>query len=282
MTVKRLGILAGNGRLPELILEAARAEGTVVHVVGLDGEVDPALATSAATFDLVRVGELKRIARILLGHGVTEMVMAGGVRRVGSALRFRPDAGMWKVLRSVRSLRDDELLRAIAAWFEAEGLKVVSATARLPQVRAGEGRLCGPPLSRHEEKDLTLGVDVATRLGTADVGQAVAVKGGVVLAVEAIEGTDATIRRAGELGGPGAVVVKRAKPGQDERFDLPTVGLVTLEVMREAGARVLAVEAGRTVVLDAERLFRTAEQLGITVVGVALAHGAREASNRAI
>ena len=156
----------------------------------------------------------------------------------------------------------------MAGYFEAGGVKVISATELLPQVLAKEGLLAGPALTPAEDRDVALGREVAQTLGAADVGQTVVVKGGVVLAVEAVEGTDEAIRRAGRFGGPGAVVVKRVKPGQDTRFDLPAIGPVTLEVMREAGARVLAVDAGHTVLLDAQALFELAPRLGISVLGV--------------
>jgi DUF1009 family protein len=135
-------------------------------------------------------------------------------------------------------------------------------------VLAPKGLLAGPKLKAGEERDVELGAQVALSLGRADVGQTVVVKDGAVVAVEAVEGTDEAIRRGGRLGGKGAVVVKRVKPGQDLRFDLPAAGPVTLEVMREVSARVLAVEAGRTVLLEAEKLFRLADRLGISVVGM--------------
>jgi DUF1009 family protein len=135
-------------------------------------------------------------------------------------------------------------------------------------VLAPDGHLAGPKLQPEQQKDVALGIEVAARLGEVDVGQTVVVKGGNVLAVEAAEGTDEALRRGGKLGGAGAVVVKLCKPGQDERFDLPAIGLSTLAVMHECGARVLAVEAGKSVVLDAVPLVEHAGKLGITVVGV--------------
>lgn len=263
-----LGLIAGGGRLPSLFATAARAAGHTVHAVGHTGETDEGLATQVASMAWVRVGQIDAIVKAFTAHGVEQAVMAGSIGRVRSLSAARPDRGMLKIAASLRSLRDDEFLRAIAAYFEKRGIPIVAATDFVPSVVAVEGHLAGPRPTLEQEADIALGREVAGKLGGADVGQTVVVKRGVVLAVEAVEGTDEAIRRAGKLGGPGAVVVKRAKPGQDLRFDLPAAGPVTLEVMREAGAKVLAVEAGKTVLLDGALLFKWAHTLGICVVGV--------------
>ncbi len=265
MTV--IGLIAGNGRLPFLFAEAAKAQGLVVHAVAFEGEADPSLAREVASLTWVKVGQANATARALTSRGVTRAVMAGGIGRVRSLTQARPDLGMLKLVAGLRSLRDDELLRAVARFFEGEGLQIVAPTDYVKSVLAQPGHLAGPPLSEQQQRDVDMGREVAAALGRADVGQTVVVKDGVVLAVEAVEGTDACIRRAGKYGGPGGVVVKRCKPTQDLRFDLPAAGPVTLEVMREAGARVLAVEAGKTVLLDADLLFSDAVKLGFSVVG---------------
>lgn len=263
-----VGLIAGSGRLPVLFAEAARAKGFTVHAVALRGEADPQLGAVVASISWARVGQAAKIRSLLRSKGVAKVAMAGGIDRVRSLRQAWPDAGMLEVIGSLRSLRDDALLRALAAYFEAGGVRVVAPTELVPEVLAREGRLAGPPLTFEQEKDVALGREVAQALGRADVGQTVVVKGGVVLAVEAVEGTDEAIRRAGRYGGDGAVVVKRVKPNQDLRFDLPAVGPVTLEVMREVGAKVLAIDAGHSVILDGEALFHWADRLGISVVGV--------------
>jgi len=265
---KTLGLIAGSGRLPLLFASAAREAGHQVHAVAHTGETDPSLSALVDSLAWVRVGQIDAIIEAFKRRGISEAVMAGGIGRARSLTSARPDTGMLKIAASLRSLRDDELLRAIARYFETRGIKIVAATDYVKQVIAIEGHLAGPALTLSQEADVALGREVAGQLGSADVGQTVVVKGGVVLAVEAVEGTDEAIRRAGRLGGTGAVVVKRAKPGQDLRFDLPAVGPVTLEVMREAGAAVLAIEAGKTVLLDGEVLFKWAGRLGICVVGI--------------
>lgn len=262
-----IGLIAGSGRLPFLFAEAARAQGLAVHAVAFEGEAEPALAKVVTTLEWVKLGQANATVRAFRARGVSKAVMAGGIGRVRSLSSARPDLGMLKIAASVRSLRDDELLRAIARFFENAGVEIVAPTDYVKSVLAGVGHLAGPPLTAQQQRDVELGREVAATLGRADVGQTVVVKEGVVLAVEAIEGTDECVRRAGKYGGPGGVVVKRCKPTQDLRFDLPAAGPVTLEVMREAGARVLAVEAGKTVLLDAQLLFSDAAKLGFSVVG---------------
>ena len=265
--MKAIGLIAGNGRLPFLFAEAAKAQGLVVHAVAFEGEADDSLARLVTTLSWVKVGQADGIVSALTKHGVTKAVMAGGIGRVRSLTQARPDLGMLKIAAGLRSLRDDELLRAVAKYFESKGVQIVAPTDYVKSVLAGAGHLAGPELTAQQRKDVELGREVAAALGRADVGQTVVVKDGVVLAVEAVEGTDECIRRAGKFGGPGGVVVKRCKPNQDLRFDLPAAGPVTLEVMREAGAKVLAVEAGKTVLLDAQLLFTDAAKLGFSVEG---------------
>lgn len=262
-----IGLIAGNGRLPFLFAEAAKAQGLAVHAVAFEGEADPSLAREVASLSWVKVGQADATARALTSRGVTKAVMAGGIGRVKSLTQARPDLGMLKIAASVRSLRDDELLRAVARFFEKAGVQIVAPTDYVKSVLAQKGHLAGPKLTSQQQRDVEMGLEVAATLGRADVGQTVVVKEGVVLAVEAVEGTDECIRRAGKYGGPGGVVVKRCKPNQDLRFDLPAAGPVTLEVMREAGAKVLAVESGKTVLLDAQLLFSDAAKLGFSVVG---------------
>lgn len=266
-THKPIGLIAGSGQLPVLFARAASEQGLAVHAVGFEGETDArALQELVASFDWVRVGQVSKMVRALKRHHVTEAVMAGGINRVRSLTHARPDWGALRILASLKSLRDDEALRALAAHFAHQGINIVAPTDYLKSVLVQRGHLAGPALSHQEQRDVELGREVAAALGRADVGQTVVVLKGAVLAVEAVEGTDECIRRAGRYGA-GAVVVKRSKPNQDLRFDRPAVGAVTLEVMREAKARVLAIEASTTVLLDGEVLFRWAPQLGISVVG---------------
>lgn len=266
--MERIGLIAGNGQLPFLFAREARARGLEVIAVAHRGETDPALEAEVTAFTWVRLGQVDRIVSTFQKAGVKQAAMAGGIGRVRALTEARPDLGAVRIISRLRSFRDDTLLRAIADYFEASGVTIVAPTDYLAQVLCPAGHLAGPKLHPAQEQDVALGVEVATLLGQADVGQTVVVRNGHVLALEAVEGTDETIRRGGKLGGKGAVVVKRCKPGQDLRFDLPAAGPRTLEVMREVGATVLALEAGKTVLLDAPQLIEEAEAHGITVVGV--------------
>ncbi len=263
-----IGLIAGNGSLPRLFARAARARGLSVVAAAHRGETDPALAEEVDALSWVRVGQVARIQRILLRAGVQEAVLAGGFRRMRALAQLRPDFGLLRVAARLRSVRDDALLRAVAEDFEAHGIRIVSAASYLSELVAPAGRLAGPELDEAARRDVALGSEVAAALGRADVGQTVVVKDGHVLALEAVEGTDACIRRGAALGGRGVVVVKRFKPGQDERFDLPAVGPLTLAVMVDVGARVLAVEAGKTLLLEVERLLPAADRAGITLVAL--------------
>ncbi|RKH18632.1 LpxI family protein [Corallococcus sp. CA047B] len=266
--MERIGLIAGNGQLPFLFARAARARGLDVVVAAHRGETDPALEAEVGHFSWVRVGQVDRIQKVFRQAGVTQAAMAGGIGRVKALSDARPDLGAVRIISRLRSFRDDALLRAVAADFEARGITIIAPTDFLGEVLCPEGLLAGPALKPAQEKDVALGREVAVLLGQADVGQTVVVRDGHVLALEAVEGTDETIRRGAKLGGPGAVVVKRCKPEQDLRFDLPAVGPRTLEVMDEVGARVLALEVGRTVLLDAPALFAGATARGISLVGV--------------
>ncbi|HXX31997.1 MAG TPA: UDP-2,3-diacylglucosamine diphosphatase LpxI [Myxococcaceae bacterium] len=269
-----IGLIAGNGSLPRLFARAARARGLSVVAAAHTGETDPGLAAEVDALTWVRVGQVARIQRVLRAAGVREAVLAGGFRRVRALAELRPDRGLLRVAARLRSVRDDALLRAVAAEFEAGGIHIVSPIPYLDELLAPVGLLAGPALDDDVRRDVALGTEVAAALGRADVGQTVVVRSGHVLALEAVEGTDACIRRGAALGGRGVVVVKRLKPGQDERFDLPAVGPGTVEVLAEVGARALAVEAGKTLLLDAGRLLGLAERAGISVVGVEPSAGA--------
>lgn len=264
---ERIGLIAGNGRLPFLFAQAARERGLEVVAVAHRGETEPTLEAEVASLTWVRVGQVDKVVRALRAGGATRAVMAGGIGRVRALTEARPDMGAVRIIARLRNFRDDGLLRAVAGYFESQGVSIVSPTDFLPEVMCPRGHLAGPVLRAEQEKDVALGREVAELLGRADVGQTVVVRNGHVLALEAVEGTDETIRRGGRLGGAGAVVVKRCKPGQDLRFDLPAVGPRTLQVMQEVGARVLALQAGHTLLLEAPVLLRRAEAASITVVG---------------
>jgi DUF1009 family protein len=265
---RRIGLIAGGGRLPHLFASAARERGLSVVAVAHSGETDPSLEGEVDAITWVRVGQLARMARALRKADIDRAVMIGGIRRARAFRDARPDLAGLRVVFGLRSLRDDALLRAVAGYFEERGIAIVPQTELFSDLLARPGHLAGPAVSASQQKDVALGLEVAQALGRADIGQTVVVKDGRVLAVEAAEGTDETIRRGARIGGAGVVVVKLCKPGQDERFDLPAVGRTTLEVMTECGARVLAIEAGKTLLIDTVDLLAQAERARISVVGV--------------
>ncbi len=265
--MKTIGIIAGSGLLPLTVARAAREEGYRVVAVAHEGETSPDLASCADQLTWIRVGEVNRLISVLKEAGVSEAVMAGGITKTRLFGNARPDFRAIAILARVGFKRDDDLLRAISEEMAGEGIKIRPATEMVPSVLTPGGLLTPRVLTRTEEEDVQFGWSLAKELGRLDIGQCVVVKQRTVLSVEAMEGTDEAIRRGGRLGREGAVVVKVSKPQQDLRFDLPTVGPQTITVMSEVGATVLALEAGRSILLDREALLTGAEAAGISVVG---------------
>jgi len=261
-----LGLIAGNGIFPRLVASGARAAGVRVVAVAHRGETDPELEGEVQACTWVRVGELGKIIRVLKGAGCVRAVMAGGIAKVKLFGGFRSDLRGAAFLARTRTLYDDKLLRGIAAELESEGIEILPSTEYLPELLPEVGVLGRKKPRAREREDVAFGRRVARATGAFEIGQTVIVRAGLVLAVEAVEGTDAAIRRGGELGRGGAVVVKASKPGQDLRFDVPAVGPNTIELMAEVGAKVLAVESGRTLLLERDRLVSAADAAGIVVL----------------
>lgn len=265
---EKIGLIAGRGQFPFLCAQAARGRGLEVVAVAHRGETDPALAGQVDQIHWVYVGQLGKIIRIFKDAGVTRALMAGGINRGRLFRDFRPDLRAVRLIRRVGGGQDDRLLRAVAAELEGEGITIAPATLFLEELMAPPG-----PLGRHRPtpgqiRDIDFGFRIAKEIGRLDLGQCVVVRRQVVVALEAVEGTDEAIRRGGRLAGPGTVVVKVCKPGQDLRFDLPAVGADTISVMQEVGAAVLAVEAGKTLIFDRAEMLRLADRAGIVVWGV--------------
>lgn len=261
-----LGLIAGNGRFPFLFARGARKAGLRVVAAALHGEAEPELEAEVDELFWVHVGQIGKIVEGFRSHGVTEAAFAGGIGKLRAMRTARPDFAMIRAVAKLRRLSDDALLRAIAGAFEEQGIRIVPSTRFLQEVLAVPGVMTRRKPTPQEEKDIEIGREIAHEIGRADVGQTVVVKGGNVIAVEAAEGTDECIRRGGELAGPGIVVVKRCKPRQDERFDLPTVGPGTIETIANVRGAVLALEAGKTVVLEADRVAQLADAAKIAVI----------------
>ena len=268
-----LGLIAGSGRLPFEVAEAARERGVSLAVAAIERNTNPAIEAFASEhFTWVAAGELQRLIDFLKGAGAQEVVLAGAVAKP-ELLRdpgaLRPDARAIALLQRLQGRGDDALLRGVAEELESEGLPVVESTRHLGDRLTRAERMAGPEPDARVAGDLELGLRVALALGAADVGQSVVAKEGSVLAVEAIEGTDETVRRAARHGGPGAVLVKAAKPHQDLRFDVPAIGPATLAVATECGIAAIGLEVGRTLVLERERALEAADAAEITVMGLA-------------
>ena len=268
---EKIGLIAGKGQFPLLFAEAAKGLGLEVVAVAHQGETDPELETLTSECSWISVGQLGKLIRAFKEAGVTRAVMAGGLSRGRLFREFWPDLKALNLIRRAGAGHDDRLLRGLAAELEKEGITVVSPLLYLEQMLAQPGRLSRRQPTSQELQDIDYGFTIAKAVGRLDLGQCVVVRRRVVTALEAIEGTDDTIRRGGRLAGPGAVVVKVLKPGQDLRFDLPAVGKNTIEVMGEVEARVLAVEAGKTLMFDREEMLALADRAGIAVWGVAAA-----------
>jgi len=274
---RTIGLVAGWGRFPVLFARAARNAGYELVCLGIRDHADPELAQLSAKFYWVGVAQLGRMIRLLRRAGVHRAVFAGKVFKSQlfqkwRALKHLPDWRFIKCYLSRRNRadnRDDSLMLAAIAEYEKDGIKIVSALEFCPELLAKHGCLTRRAPTRQEWQDVAFGWQVAKAMGALDVGQSVAVKERATLAVEAIEGTDAAILRAGELCTMGGfTVVKVAKPQQDMRFDVPAVGPATIETMHKAGARVLAIEADKTIVLDYDQTIALANKYGITIVAL--------------
>lgn len=268
MAAEAIGLIAGNGRFPLLFAEAARTQGVDVIAVAHRGETPAEIEGLVRAVTWVRVGELGKIVRVFKRAGVRRAVMAGGIKKPRQLGGFRPDLRGAAFIARTRSLKDDVLLRGVAAELERDGITVVESTLFLGALVPAEGVLTKRAPTAREAEDVRFGLEVAKGIGRWDIGQSVVVKQGAVLAVEGIEGTDAAIRRGAELGHGDVVVVKVSKPTQDLRFDVPAIGPTTVDVLREVGARVLALEAGRSIIIDREAVIVAADQAGLALVAV--------------
>jgi DUF1009 family protein/predicted dehydrogenase len=264
--VQRIGLIAGSGQFPLLFAHAALKAGLHVVAVGFQGETEMALEECVHEFHLLKLGQLNRMIRAFHKAGITRAAMAGAINKSRLYTRIRPDWRAVKLLNTLRNKKDDSILRAIARELESEGIQIEASTILLPTLLAPEGVLTRRKPNRREEEDIVFGWHLAKGMGHLDVGQCLVVKNQAVLAVEGIDGTDATILRGGHLCHEGAVVVKVSKPTQDLRFDVPAVGLQTVTTMKRVNAKVLVIEAGKTIIFDQERMIDAADAAGMSIV----------------
>jgi len=263
-----IGLIAGGGRFPILFAESARRAGHRVVAAAHVNQTDPALEKMVDACTWVKLGQFGKVFEVLKAAGCTQVVMLGSIAKA----RFFRDAWLdglgLQVLAKLATKTDDSVLRAIAGALEERGLPVGDPSDFLQDRLAREGVMGKRKPTEDQWADARYGLELARAIGRLDLGQTVVVKDRVAVAVEALEGTDACIRRGGELARSGAVVVKAVKPQQDRRFDLPAVGPDTVDSMREAGCQVLAVEAGSTLVMDLDEMVRRADQARIALVGI--------------
>jgi DUF1009 family protein/predicted dehydrogenase len=262
----RVGLLAGSGQFPLLFAHAAVQAGVEVVAVGFDGETDPMLAKYVSEFHMLKLGQLNKLIKTFKKAGITHAAMAGAINKTRLYARIRPDWRAVKFLNRLRKKNDDSLLRALAEELELEGIKIEPSTLFLPNLLAPEGILTRRIPNQREKADIAFGWQMAKTMGNLDIGQCLVVKNQAVLAVEGIDGTDATILRGGRLCQEGAVVVKVSKPIQDLRFDVPAVGFDTIETMKRVQARILVVEAGKTLIFDRDKMIDSADAAGITIL----------------
>ena len=264
---ENIGIIAGGGQFPRLVAHDARAAGMGVFICGFQGHTDPSTADCADVFEMLHLGQLNRMIQFFQGHGVHHVCMAGTINKP-RALDFRPDWRAAKIVFSLRNKGDDALLRAIISELEKEGISVVASADLAPGLRCPAGVLttCAP--SEDTWKDIRYGWPIARTMGTYDIGQCIVVRQGMVMAVECLEGTDATIKRGAELGGEGCTAIKMVKPGQDERVDLPSIGLTTVRHLVAHHYAALAIHAGKTLFFDREQALALADEHGLVIVAL--------------
>ncbi|MBI5521939.1 MAG: UDP-2,3-diacylglucosamine diphosphatase LpxI [Desulfarculus sp.] len=262
-----IGLIAGKGQFPILFARAARAAGLRVVAVAIQGETSLDLAAEVDEIAWVKLGQLGKLIKTFQRAGVSRAVMCGGVSKPRMFSDIKPDLKALLLINKLRHMADDGILRTLARVLMEEGIEIVASHEMVPDLLAQAGQYTRRGPDAAERADAELGWQMAGELGKLDIGQAVVVKGKAVVAVEAMEGTDECIRRGGHLaGGERAVVVKRCKPGQDRRFDLPSVGEGTVAVMQKAGASCLVIEAGLTLVFDRQAMVKRADETGICIL----------------
>jgi len=261
-----IGMITGNGIYPGIFARAARAAGvtTLVAAAFVD-ETDPVLGELVDRLEWMRVGQLGKMIKYFKSHGVNRVVMVGQIAPK-NLFDLRPDLRLLKMLGRVKERNAETLFAGIASELEADGIVLLPATTFLDDLLPGPGHVCGPALSARQEEDASYGFRIAKEVSRLDIGQTVVVKKGTVLAVEAFEGTNEAIKRGGSMGRGGAMMVKVSKPNQDFRFDVPVVGPATITTAAESGVNAIVVEAGSTLLLGKEEIFRLCKEKKVSLV----------------
>lgn len=268
----KIGIIAGGGQFPFLFAESAKRQGKQVMIAAHKNESNPDLEKIADRLIWVKLGQLGKIINFFKQEEVCETVLVGKITKTRIFRDILPDFKGLSLWNKIDIKQDDAILRAVASALEDEGVKVVESTLYLQELLFPKGVLTRKKPSEEQIEDIRFGWQMARAVGKLDIGQCVVVRDRTVLAIEAIEGTDAAIKRGGSLGKEKAVIVKVKKPEQDFRFDLPAIGLTTVKSMKEVHAAVLAVESGQALLFDAQKVIDEADQAGIVIVGIEELH----------
>jgi DUF1009 family protein len=264
----KFGLIAGNGKFPFMVVEGARQAGARMVVAAIREETDPSIEGLADRVEWVGIGQLGRMIRFFKDEGVEKAIMAGQVKHVQIFSRAVPDARMLRVLLRLRRRNTDSVIGAIATELQSEGIELIDSTYFLQQHLPRTGTLTRRQPDKYERENIEYGLEIAREIARLDLGQTIVVRAKACVAIEAMEGTDETIRRAGKLVKKALTVVKIAKPNQDMRFDVPVVGVPTIEAMLEAGATCLCITAGKTLMFDREAMIRLADDRKIAIVAV--------------
>lgn len=266
----RVGLIAGEGKLPLILAKNAKNEGVSISAVGIKGKTNKNLRKYVKDFHAVKLGQLNKLVQYFKKRSLKKVVMIGKVPKIHlfGKMRLAMDKELRNLLEDVRDKKDNSLLEAIANYLQQQGIILLDSTLWLKDLLPQEGVLTKIVPTGREKKDIVFGKEIAKKIAELDIGQTVVVKDKAVLAVEAIEHTDETIRRGGKLGKKGVVVVKVSRPNQDRRFDIPVVGLKTIKILKKFKAAVLAVESGKTLFIEKEKIIKTANKGGISIVAI--------------
>lgn len=265
---EKIGLIAGGGQFPILFAKAARQKGWEVHAAAYINDADTALEQHVTSLQWFYLGQIKKLIKYFQQHQISQAVMMGTISKPRMFTNVRPDTKALALMAGLRHTHDDAILRGFAEILEKKGILIKPSTFLLPELLAPPGIWTRRKPSKDEKKDIDLGWSIAKEIGRLDIGQCIVLRNKSVLAVEAMEGTDATISRGGKLGKSKAVVVKICKPNQDMRFDIPAVGLNTIETMHAVDARTLAIEAGKAVVFDRQAMVEFADKYKISIVAL--------------
>ncbi|HDZ77075.1 MAG TPA: LpxI family protein [Candidatus Omnitrophica bacterium] len=267
--MNKIGLIAGSGRFPILFATQAKKRGVDVVAIAVRGDTSPKLKGRVDKFFWLKISQFNKISAIFKKEGISQAVMAGQInprRLFSKSSNFGPE--LESLLKNIKDKKADTIFGAIADKLKSEGVELISSLSFLSDYLPGKGVLTKKKPSEEEEKDIVFGLDMAKKIAGLDIGQTIVVKERAVLAVEALEGTNITIRRGGIIGREGAIVIKVSKPQQDIRFDVPVVGITTIKNLIKAGISCLAIEAGKTLLLDREKCIKLADKKGIIITTV--------------